>query len=1605
MSTPHAALFFPKALNSPGLWAELGKVHGLTQKIFEWLKNIELATQTLRSQQSPPMLAERILVGITDQEPVPLAGSFVLSPTPESDGVIVYTPYAGIQKYYSRTALTEQLVQRLKDATEEDNLLAFMSLARRKALAQASHIKVTYQTIDGEVFTDQSSAISANLHLNEQAMIDELTALPPLTSLLDTVLSELLRPKFAQLDQSKTQVNFYATTSSQDANPARRWIKSMSLSAAVLLYYRDQRWPTDQHPQFSHPQRAAASIDQQNWEAAVKTASTKLISLLSTQLEQFWSGPSADGASRREFFARAIREQARAEILLKREAEIISPEQSAVLNTLIEPVSSMAHPPTLETVRLSEYPANYVELAGSLMVSHTNACLYTPTQGLQVLKDYQDLKDTLLSKFSVSGHEDELYGLLSLDERNRFTGFDQPHVTGEVISGSIFKNLFEAIIVKQQQNLEYVLQLLRFSDEAVNIHALFDKALDVRSMIGERLLALRAAGRWSTRPVLSGRQQPSLVLADTAAASVKTFRDVESLLKAEFTAQPITSLALQRVYLQNREAKLAHAFSVGIRGEARLRVLGSTMREGDRAIVDTVFNPDQPDRNSRHALNGFRPDVYSLALERSAQMDVLPLASCFVLTERGGLDIQHSGRALLWTPATGFEAFINIDSAKQELRGRLRDPRKRLLLLENLSPIQRQFHQRYSLGALRLIEGNVLQRLMQSAIEHFLAACERVRSLNLTDAQKNDALKKLTQTVIDTNLGRATQLAQAITRQHSLPAWLGLAPVEDQQQHIELLEQYRNNVSNDKDYLSDLPTLTSHVHDTLTTLLGKRFIGTTLDPDDIEVIPDLALAGPPLSLTEFALNHVNIAQGSGFSVRSKTTTALPAGLDQSAVQKLLLSLDIQEGFAKKIVDKLSGSSDEANRRRLRYVQQLPWQLMQHAHELYLQQRLSRAAFDLIQQVLDMPDAIARAAVQGAHAIVRPLALIKTTGAAAVTALGLYLIGPGAGQHGPLVLYAPYHTGLLFTEFDNEAKLIAAINTPGPLQDLLIQRLPEDQQSVFRNLFQSTIGKPSEFTLASAPVDGNLMTRLFDDNTRLLKHLLTSQSKPAAQSNWDAAKNLFSSGINFITGLLPGKLACAQFLWQSYKDAKASAEALQDHHWKRALKEFIAGAAQLISLGRLSLESSVESESASVPDDSAPVANVPSAPLWSQIKPTAPIRTLQQPFEAPTVALKDLTKDPVDEIYLDPVSKNQFAHVAGKVYRVTKPGAVWTLFNDEQEGPSLLRSPTEQMVIDPDLHTVHYGKAMSKMHNAFAIGEEVNRVLNIEARGMEQIRALHPAKAQQIVQAIDLARFYAFNSLHNLAQARHLVPGTRLDNFFKSFFGVATVNSQLIEKIKNAIVPVCNALVDPDEDLMNTERFIVGSNKHPNANLIAFVVEKDERKLVHFTEKFFDQQLDWYKSCLTETFDVDAHSQASTLIHEFSHQFSNTVDIASLEARRPFADLIATLIPYARAMKQSQLDFQRTALSVATPPQELFTRWHGGLNVWMDLDALTNTRHIGKEILKITGCATMAEARAAFLDPLNADVRINTILRNADSIAFLVAEMGRQLDPVAVVPAP
>lgn len=1610
MPGPTAPLLFPDILKSPGLHADLGPAHGLNSKDFSWLAHVQLATHALRSEQTPPMLAERILLNADKQQAVPLAGSFILSAGPDDSGVFLYTPYDGLKKYSDHEALTQALQTRLDNADEQDDLLAFLSVSLRKELVEKRGITLTRETLEGDVFDDQKNAISLSQDTCARDLLDELKRLPSLTRLLEQILDDLLKPHFADLQQSLTRVSFYADTAPVSAG-IRPWVSSQSLSEALLQHFRHHGWPPGQTAEFSHPARSSQEADQAAWADAITSASGKLTMLLFRQLEAYWNGPAFEGSSRRMFFSQTLQDQVHADLMIKRETEILTATEFNALHSLIREPSATSRRPNFETVCLGENNV-HVELAGSLMINHEKAYLYTPTQGLQVLKNYADLKQTLTAKLSTAGHEDELYGLMSLEERNRYLGFRNAQVFGENISDDIIATLFEAIITKQRQNVEFALQLFRQSERTTDIHALFDKALDIRSMIHERLIKLDVNKRWSTRPLFSNAPPSSLVQADKAGQlATRLKRDLDNL-SSNFKNQPTTSSSEQRDFLEGTRWKLAQAFEDGVRAEAQMRVLIGSWLTIEQKIVDTVFDAKHATRMDRQSLNGFRPDAWSLTLTCADQSETLPLAYCVLLTERGGMDVEHSGRAILWTPAIGLESFDDIAIAQTQLQRRLDNNNQIQTLLENLPAEQRQLDQQYTLGAFELIEDSVLNERMQSAIEHFLGHCETLRvCIKDRDALAN-FLSQMKNTVIDTNLLRAIELARTVVRRLDFPDWLRMAPVTEQRTQLALLDEMRLSFIDGKDFLEGVPALATHVEQTLKTLLDARFPGNGLTPQDILITPNLTLAGPACNLLDFALHHYNVVQGTGFKVASTTATALPRNLNQSAVQQLLQSLDITTTYTQKVTAALSGDSDSARTSKERFLRQLPWQLMQHAHSMKLQQQLSESGYDYVCQVLDMPDGIARATVQGAHAIAYPLSLIKTEGADFVDAPGLYIIGPGTGKTGPRVLYAPY-SKYVFREFEDEAQLIEALNTPGHFQDLIIRRLPSGQQSVFKNLLKTTIAKPSEIKLKSTPINGNLLEHLHKDTLSLLPQLLGSQPQINAQADWGAAKSLFSHGVRLVPHLLPGKLASLFFLWKSYTDLKASAEDLQEHHWANAAKNFIAGGISLFSLGRLSWNTEAEEEttefapetqtSGSKTSETGVDATVKSTSLWSKVPPATLSRVNLQSFET-SKALETLKLEDNKLVYGDPSTAQKYAAIAGKVYPVVQSGKTWYLRKKEgNQGPAL-EQKNARLVVARAGQPVH--RCGSKQRDRVQADVEQSRsiMMYIQAKGMAQINHRYPARAFVIQQAVGRAREYALNCLHNFVTHRDNLGGTRVETILRNFFEVSQITPMLLTKFEKVIIRLCRELTDPNDDLLYTDRFFAGLNARYDDATVAFVFKEDKRKVVHLTQHFFNPGLDAYTPYLPRRFNIDSHARAVALIHELSHIACDSEDLAPVEAMSPYSQLIDVSTVKGKFLK-NDLDRMRNTLSRSTPISQLFAEKDVN-GVWVSFDRLPDRVDDCNKILTLTKTKDLGKAREAFRSPISDEARIEVKLANADSIALLISEMGRVLDPLpAPIPLP
>ena len=1054
---------------------------------------------------------------------------------------------------------------------------------------------------------------------------------------------------------------------------------------------------------------------------------------------------------------------------------------------------------------------------------------------------------------------------------------------------------------------------------------------------------------------------------------------------------------LRRIHnhFPNLQPLLEQAISNGLKAEAELRVLEQSLLPSDLSIILTVL--DSYKRDMRPSLNGFRPDAFYLTLNTSEQDDSIALNNCFLLTERGGQDPDFSGKVILWTPALGWETFGSLKTLRGVLNKRLLDPGERITILENLPHPEEHVHRNYTLDSLTLIEEQLTTHQQQEFTQQQIIDIGQLISQKLSVEQlQNIWQSKITKSIVPTNLERAMGIAQAIVLKHSLPEWLGKAPLQDQQLHAELLEQYRNSVEADNDYLQGIDSLPDFTFNKLSALLLSLDSQSSVTPDHIEV----TLTAQPekkLTLVDYALSHRDEQGDETPHFASTGSELLSNNLDAETLKTRIQALNINGTYQDYLRALFSVVTPDLLERQKRFAKQLPWQLMQYAHAQCLKKQLTATAYGYIQQIMDMPDSIARATIAGANAVIRPLELLTTTGAAAIKALGIYLIGPPSGSQGPHVLFAPYSQSHDLKEYTDETSLLTELCSPGPLQDWMLKLLPETARAAMVRFLSPTNSDRLSLQLTSSPITEPLFKRLFTDNLQLLMKLLGCQSIYNAGTHWNLAKDIFKSGIYQGMYFLAGKLAYPLIVWQSYKLFKASADELQDHHWRRAIDHFVKGVAQMALL-RQSMPETIEQPSPppseSVELEQPDATSSEAVTTWPAIDITSHERTQLQPHEVTDLSLHELTK--VDSLGLYKSKQNHhYAPVDGKVFQVEKRDEHWHISSPLGEGPSVFKNTRQQWMLSSKGPLLHGRRALSKLSNRFYSSPVARQGMNIQASGMQAIRALYPKQGSMITEALTLATYYAKNANENLRLiAGASPPTTRSLTLIKDFFDLPTIRPEHLREIQYVVKKVFDALTAPSLTSSNSIQFVMGSSRlRPPADteaVMAFTVVPDTNKIIYLTKEFFKPQLD-YSALLIKPFYVKVHARATTLIHELTHHLFATEDIAYLNACHPFFDLIennTTAGKNARARLEAQ---QKSGLSLTTPLNELFQVLD--LKTWKKVDPDDSHLH---HILTLTGGQGLDDARRIFQsDSLK---RVKTILNNADSVALLISRLGRQLDP-------
>ncbi|KJZ43193.1 dermonecrotic toxin domain-containing protein [Pseudomonas fluorescens] len=1579
---------------------EREKALSFTLDDLKWLQVVYLATHDIRIANSKPMHVDQLLLSVPDSPDIPLAGAFAMS-QPNDGEVTLYTPWKGLIKFADMKDLKSKLKEWLAQPIGKLELLRFLSIEQRSALSAATAPDIATQIIEGAVFQDQALTLERNQAQNIKTMMGELVKLPTLQSMLDETLKNALYKPFPKLDQRLTRLkNIVSTISAFDNSDYQHTLSSQSLSDALLHFYLTNEWPTGDSRVFSNPQHSVSSdADNQAWESAVKEIAQSFTPHLQSLLMTFWNKPMSNGQSRSAFFAEGLRDSFHVKLLLGRQQGVLTTQEYLrLMKVSLEPET--VDPLRIEKVRVTAPFKHYAQLASTLMIGSrdTLGFLYTPSRGIEATSDLPAVRKIVLEMMKSEGHEDTLLNFMSLDERGTFLSLE-PHervIVGEPIISPVFEQLMDDILGKQRENLSHALRRYRESEGTQDPHALIDKALDVRGLIDDRLLAADAAGRWSTHADQRWSAQPATVRAESAKEQLARLSSVKVALDQLLENHPVippttrTIAEAQRIVnssLASLQSSFTHTLSTALRSELKLHTVMRTLGATEQAIIKSVL--DTPVRLQRAALNGFLPDVFSLALKAGDSADPLKLASCFVLTERGGLDPLHSGKAILWTPASGFEAYKALTPLLTELGRRLKDDNDRTTLLENLGRSERLPGKHYTLAPLQRIDQHFLDQVQKPYVQLDQACVTRALATRLPAAILASLLDLVALRQPMTGLLRATDIAQSLTTQQKLPAWLAKASIKDQILHGELLQQYLNNVTDDQDYLTGIRSLARTAHHELEKQLkADKF---DIDPDKVQILISARprSAASTQTLTDFALTHFKNLDITHFTLVSLDTTRIPEDMDQSYIRELIRNLKLGEHQQKTLNEAFADTQASATDRRKRFYTQLPWQLMHYAHTEKLQESLSETGFDLIRQVMDMPDAIARAAVYGAHAIIRPLEFLGIKSGQTIKVPSIYLIGSSADSTAPQVLLAPHSPRHGVKEYKNETQLLTELKTRGGLLDWVLMNLPPPDRVLLEYRMATSSNRLPEVTLASNPIKENLFRHLFNDNVELLTRLLGCQTDDNKQGEWATIKHVLGEDLEVAFTFLTGKLAYPITVWRSYRDIKQSAEDLQTHKWGAAIKEFISGIAQLASL-RQSMEDPAKETSTT----SAPAPETPDTRLkWQDIDITASERTQLKRQESIDVDLGSLTHDAKLGLYSHPSTKKHYGPVEGKVYPVEKHGTRWRIGDTKSRGPYLHLNESKQWVLNRETPAPRFS-LINRIRNAISVWLS----MNVEAHGMTQIRQIFPQKARQIDEALDLATTYAWNSYRNLQLLKTSdATVTPVHQLIMDFIDVPAVSDAHVEKLEKALGDIFAALLDPSLRKPNSKRFVVGKLLDNAENSFGFTLPKDVKRKIYLTEKFFFPNFDRYREHLSDAaFPINTHARAATLIHEVSHIACNTEDISYLDSGRPFVDLIGAASAFATDLKTALSDLQGSALSIKTPYTQLFKVLNPDDGEWEDLGdtSAENTDRIKNLILTLTGADNLSGARTTFKkDPL---IRLTVQLANADSVTWLITHLGRQL---------
>ncbi|WP_268800475.1 dermonecrotic toxin domain-containing protein [Pseudomonas huanghezhanensis] len=1045
---------------------------------------------------------------------------------------------------------------------------------------------------------------------------------------------------------------------------------------------------------------------------------------------------------------------------------------------------------------------------------------------------------------------------------------------------------------------------------------------------------------------------------------------------------------------------------------------------------------DRPAQSMRSALGNQRVQVSSVSIEHDPRQNAVVLTNVFVFHRPA----HAEGPLVFWSAIKGLRMYSSLAQLTDHLNRWLRKPeqnvRLRALLSEQDAQLISVWLQQPASPGVRL----QTQVIQTPFIEHLQRAEEHRQYLSIEAAYFFATRRKLdskafiaicrsaeTQNVATATLDAFTLSLEYLLLSASFPDWLTKASNLDLTIYCELLDLYLRVGSPDQDFLFNIPQLKDFAKEMLVSQLAADFPGQRIEPDDIlvkhlrYVTPGVMGANSPLgiaaateayeeTLTDFVLNHLGADKSFSLSVSTTDPRSVISVLTAPYLNQLARKLDVGGNFQKVLEEKLSTQSPDYAERYARFCWQYPAQTLEMAFELKLQGVLSERAWWFVERVIEMPDGLARSPVQGVRVDLRPFALIAAPGMDADLATGMYLFGPDDPDQGPLVLQVIFHEDFCFKEYASEAALMADLHKDTGLQNLVLQRLSPQARARydfggFHGAHLPTgIIPPLELpadvplppTLSRALVKGNAKLFFFEDTLRAMKNLAKNQTVTTAQSDWASFTYLLTLTGEQVLTFLPGRLGMLVAAWHSQSWFKSSFSSATAERWGKAISEFGAGLAMLLSQRTAREEEAEALDLREIKGDELQESPEPEGGQaldfsWGNGELSADLKARLRAFEVNDIELQALQKDPLLNLYLGNTPNKLYASVGGKVFKVRQVGGSWRVVGDHTRasGPTLRLNTRQQWELDVKWGLVGGGPVISRI-KASRADANVAEVFITQAQGMEEIRALSRDDARRIGQAHLHAKRYLENALDNLNfPDTSTALDSRAQTLIKDFFEVTTVNPALHLELQNSAKALFDQVLDASLSPWSSERFVVGINKPGFEYTLGFTVKADPKRRIFLTERFFHAPaFSLASTAQTEGFEAGAHYRATILIHELSHLALNTQDIAYVESTAPFVDLLQGSTLNGALIKAGITDIRGMSLSHRTPRNRLFQVLKNG--VWSDLSEEDGKAL--KTILDTTKAMDLEEARDTFL--ADEQIRWKLIMKNADSVSLLMTLLGR-----------